>query len=152
MRSFVVFLSHSIQIQATTAPFQILTYSLFMIIFPSHSTLYNPCSSNRVKYPSNQSKSLTVATLTLLLGIFLFTTGFMLALRSTQPPIQWVPGALSLGVKRPEREADYSPPTSANVRNVRSYTSTSPIRLHDVVLCQAQGQLYLYLYLMFQHR
>jgi hypothetical protein len=27
----------------------------------------------------------------------------------TQPPIQWVPGALSLGVKRPGREADQSP-------------------------------------------
>jgi len=29
------------------------------------------------------------------------------ALRSTHPPIQWVPGALSLGVKRPEREASH---------------------------------------------
>jgi hypothetical protein len=34
----------------------------------------------------------------------------------TQPPIQWVPGALSLGVKRPEREADHSPPSSAEVK------------------------------------
>jgi hypothetical protein len=33
-----------------------------------------------------------------------------------QPPIQWVPGALSLGVKRPEREADHSPPSSAEVK------------------------------------
>jgi hypothetical protein len=32
------------------------------------------------------------------------------ALGPTQPPIQWVPGALSLGVKRPGREADHSPP------------------------------------------
>jgi hypothetical protein len=30
--------------------------------------------------------------------------------------IQWVPGALSLGTKRPGREADYSPPTSAEVK------------------------------------
>jgi hypothetical protein len=29
------------------------------------------------------------------------------------PPIQWVPGALSLGVKRPGRECDHSPPSSA---------------------------------------
>jgi hypothetical protein len=32
-----------------------------------------------------------------------------------QPPIQWVPGDLSLGVKRPGREADHSPPSSAEV-------------------------------------
>jgi len=38
------------------------------------------------------------------------------ALGSTQPPIQWVLGALSLGVKRPGREADQSPPTSAEVK------------------------------------
>jgi hypothetical protein len=36
----------------------------------------------------------------------------------------WVPGALSLGVKRPEREADHSPPSSAEVKNAGSYTST----------------------------
>jgi hypothetical protein len=33
----------------------------------------------------------------------------------TQTPIQWVSGALSLGVKRPGREADQSPPSSAEV-------------------------------------
>jgi hypothetical protein len=38
-------------------------------------------------------------------------------LDSTQPPIEWVPGALSLGVKRVGRKADHSPPTSAEVRN-----------------------------------
>jgi hypothetical protein len=31
-------------------------------------------------------------------------------------PIQWVPGALSLGVKRPGREADHLPPSSAEVK------------------------------------
>jgi hypothetical protein len=36
----------------------------------------------------------------------------------TQPPIQWVPGALSRLVKRQGREADYSPPSSAEVKNV----------------------------------
>jgi hypothetical protein len=35
---------------------------------------------------------------------------------STQPPIQWVPGVLSLGVKRPGRDADHSPPSSAEVK------------------------------------
>jgi hypothetical protein len=50
------------------------------------------------------------------LGIFLFTTVSRTALGPTQPPIQWVPGALSLGVKRPGREADHSPPSSAKVK------------------------------------
>jgi hypothetical protein len=33
-------------------------------------------------------------------------------------------GALSLGVKRPGREADHSPPSSSDVKNAWSYTST----------------------------
>jgi hypothetical protein len=36
---------------------------------------------------------------------FFFTTESRPALGLTQSPIQWVPGALSLGVKRPGREA-----------------------------------------------
>jgi hypothetical protein len=47
--------------------------------------------------------------------IFSFTAS-RTALRPTQPPIQWVPGALSLGVRRPGREADHSPPSSAEVK------------------------------------
>jgi hypothetical protein len=35
-----------------------------------------------------------------------------------------VPGTLSLGVKRPGPEADHSPPSSAEVKNAWSYTST----------------------------
>jgi hypothetical protein len=46
------------------------------------------------------------------------------ALGPTQPPIQWVSGALFLGVKRPGREADHSTPSSADVKNAWSYTST----------------------------
>jgi hypothetical protein len=42
---------------------------------------------------------------------FLFSTFSRQAMGSTQPPIQWV-----LGVKRSEREADHSPPTSAEVK------------------------------------
>jgi hypothetical protein len=38
------------------------------------------------------------------------------ALGPTQPPIQRVPGDLSLGVKRPEREADHSASSSADVK------------------------------------
>jgi hypothetical protein len=43
-------------------------------------------------------------------------------------------GALSLGVKRPGREANHSPPSSAEVKNAWSCTSTPPICLHGVVL------------------
>jgi hypothetical protein len=67
------------------------------------------------------------------LGIFHSTTASRTALGLTQPPIQWVLGALSLGVKRPGRESDHLPPSSAEV-NEWSYTSTPPIRLHGVVL------------------
>jgi hypothetical protein len=46
------------------------------------------------------------------------------ALGPTQPPIQWVLGALSLGVKRPWCEADHSPPPNAEVKNMWSYAFT----------------------------
>jgi hypothetical protein len=47
-----------------------------------------------------------------------------MALGATQPPLQWVPGTLSLGVKWLGHEADHSPPSSAKVKNAWSYTST----------------------------
>jgi hypothetical protein len=40
-----------------------------------------------------------------------------------EPPIEWVRGALFPGVKRPAREADHSPPCSAEVKNAWNYTS-----------------------------
>jgi hypothetical protein len=75
-----------------------------------------------------------VVIVIIILEIFLFTTASRTALGPTHPPIYWVPGALSLGVKRPGREADHSPPSSAEVKNAWSYTSTPPVRLHGVVL------------------
>jgi len=57
------------------------------------------------------------------LGIFLFTTASRPDLGLTQPPIQWVQGALSLGVKQPGREAGNQPPSSAKVKNEWSHTS-----------------------------
>jgi hypothetical protein len=56
----------------------------------------------------------------------LFSTSCRLALGSTQPSTQWLPGALSPGVKRPGREADQSPPTNAEVNKMWIYTSTPP--------------------------
>jgi hypothetical protein len=47
------------------------------------------------------------------------------ALGSTQLPIQWVLGALSPGVKWQAREADHSPPISAEVKKTWLYRSTS---------------------------
>jgi hypothetical protein len=48
------------------------------------------------------------------------------ALGPTQPPVQWVSGTLSPGVKRPEREADHSPSSSEEVKNTWIYTSIPP--------------------------
>jgi hypothetical protein len=76
------------------------------------------------------------------LGIFLFTTVPRLPLGPTQPPIQWVPRALSLGVKLT---------THLHLllsKNAWSYTS-SPKYTFMVwfsVKKKAQEQLHLYLY------
>jgi hypothetical protein len=66
--------------------------------------------------------------------MFLFATASRMAVGPTQPPIQWVPGAFSLGVKWPGCEADHSPLSNDEVNNMWSYISTPPIRLHGVVL------------------
>jgi hypothetical protein len=60
------------------------------------------------------------------LGIFLFTTTSRTALEPTQPPIQWLPRALSLELKRPGRESDYSPPFSAEVKECMELYRQSP--------------------------
>jgi hypothetical protein len=51
-----------------------------------------------------------------------------------QPPIQWVPGVLSLRVKRPGREADRSPPSSTEVNNA---WTIPPLLKHAFTLCGA---------------
>jgi hypothetical protein len=58
-----------------------------------------------------------------MLGIFLFPTASGQALKLTQPPIQWVPGALSPGANRPGREPDHTPPSSVGVKTAWRYTS-----------------------------
>jgi hypothetical protein len=45
---------------------------------------------------------------------------------SPLPPIQRVPGALSPGLKEPGREADHSPPSTAEYKKAWNYTSTNP--------------------------
>jgi len=79
------------------------------------------------------------------LGIILFDAVSGPALRPTQPPIQWVPGALSLGVKWQRREADHSPPSSAEVKHAWSYLHSPNAPSWRVAQLKARGQLYLYL-------
>jgi len=50
-------------------------------------------------------------------GNFLFATASRSALGLTQPPIQWVPGAPSSGVKPPGLETDHTRPFNAEVKN-----------------------------------
>jgi hypothetical protein len=52
-------------------------------------------------------------------GLFLKSLAYRPTLGPTQPPIQWVLGALSPVVKRPVREGDHSPPASAEVKSDR---------------------------------
>jgi hypothetical protein len=59
------------------------------------------------------------------------------ALKPTQSPIQWVPGALTPGVNRPSREAVHSPPSGAEVKNAWGYTYTPPVCLHGMVLSKS---------------
>jgi hypothetical protein len=58
------------------------------------------------------------------LGIFPSSTASRPALGPTQPPIQWLLGALSLRLKQPRREADHSPLSSVEVKNAWRHTST----------------------------
>jgi hypothetical protein len=63
--------------------------------------------------------------------------------RGLPPRLHWLWGPPScpmdtggsfLGVKLPELETDHSPPSSAEVKNAWSYTSTHPLHLHGMVL------------------
>jgi hypothetical protein len=80
------------------------------------------------------------------LGIFLFTIASRTVLGPTQPPIQRVPGAPSLGVKRPGREADHSPPSSAEVKNAWSYTCTPQYVFMAWCLVKHRDNFTFYLY------
>jgi hypothetical protein len=60
------------------------------------------------------------------------------ALGPTQPPIQWVPGTFSFGVKRPGREADHSPQSSAEFKECLE------LYLHSPNTSSWRSYLYLY--------
>jgi hypothetical protein len=61
--------------------------------------------------------------------IFLFSIVSRPALGHTEPPIQWVPEE-----KRPGREADHSPPSSAEVKSGGAITPLPHICFHGVML------------------
>jgi hypothetical protein len=65
--------------------------------------------------------------------IFFFSTASRPTLGPTQSPIQWVPGALSPGVKQWGHEANHSPPSSAEVKKDGAIPPL-PLCLHDIVL------------------
>jgi hypothetical protein len=65
-------------------------------------------------------------------GFLLFADTSTPALEPSQPPVQWIQENLSPGIKRPVCEADKSPPSSTEVKNAWSYTST-PLCLHGAV-------------------
>jgi hypothetical protein len=82
------------------------------------------------------------------LGIFLFTIASRPALGPTQPPIQWVLGALSPGVKQPGLQAHHLPPSSSEAKEcVELYLHSSNMSSWRGAQLKkkAQGQLYLYL-------
>jgi len=57
------------------------------------------------------------------IGIFLFTT-------TSRHALQWVPGAFSLGVKRPGSEADHSCPLSVEVKSAWSLSKHRTCLIH----------------------
>jgi hypothetical protein len=65
---------------------------------------------------------------------FLFATASRPALGPVQSAIQWVQEAHTPGIKLSGHEADHSPPSSAEVKNAWSCTSTLPLHLHSVGL------------------
>jgi hypothetical protein len=80
-------------------------------------------------------------------GIFLFTTASRRDLGPTQPPVQQVPGALSLGVKRRGVKLTTHLHLVPRSKNEWNYTSTHQYAFMAWCSVKSQGQLYLYLLL-----
>jgi hypothetical protein len=76
------------------------------------------------------------------------TTASKKVLGPTKPPIQWLPGTLSLVIKRPGRKADHSPPSSVEVKEgveLKFHSPRTP-SWRGAQLKKAQGQLYLFVF------
>jgi hypothetical protein len=61
----------------------------------------------------------------------------------TQPPIPREPASISSGLKLQGREADHSTPSSAEFKNVWSYTSTPPYVFMARCLIKHREHIYL---------
>jgi hypothetical protein len=111
----------------------VIGYITVNILYTHESKIWwfwNICCVSRLFMPSklrSQDSSASIAT-RLRAGqpgfnsqqgqeIFLFSVVSRPTLGPIQPPIQWVPGVLSLGVKWQGCEADHSPPCSVEVKN-----------------------------------
>lgn len=57
---------------------------------------------------------------------------------------QGVTGNIPLGEKRPERQTEHLLPSSAEDKNAWSFTSTSAILLHGMVLWHRDNFIYLF--------
>jgi len=68
-------------------------------------------------------------------------------MRPTQPPLRWVPGALSLWVKRTRREDNHLNPPSTELKEWVELHLNNPIRLQGMVfsLKKAKRQLHIYI-------
>jgi len=66
-------------------------------------------------------------------------------LAPTQPPFQLVPRAYSPQVRRPERQADHPPPSTAQVEKIWISANILPIRLHIVEIRNSDNLFILYL-------
>jgi hypothetical protein len=113
-----------------------LSYVILKYLFKPYSKCSVPCQMGKSRnsavgiatgYELDDDKG---AGVRVPVGARIFTS-------SCRPERLWgSPSLLSnrhRGVKRPGREADHSPPTSAEVRKMWVYIH-SPIRLHDIVL------------------
>jgi hypothetical protein len=92
-------------------------------VFPSWRLLTELIPTNLITIKWNRSVGIGQATVWKTgvrfqaEAIFPISAASRPVLRPIQPPIQWVPGVLSLGVKQQQREADNLPPSSAQFKN-----------------------------------
>jgi hypothetical protein len=108
--------------------FQCRRVFLNYVMFPHNTSLYHPRSRGssasivtmpRAERPAFQSRQGQ--------GFFLFATAvFIPALGPTQSHIQWVPGALRVGVKRPGREANHTIPYSLGIKSANELYLHAP--------------------------
>jgi hypothetical protein len=97
-----------------------------------NTTLINADEINRRLVISVLIYASTPYTILITFLFVKFLTVSRTALGTIQPLIQWVPGAISLAVKRPGRK--HSRPSSAEITEWVELYLHSPIRLHGVVL------------------